>query len=356
MALENQKKSVEKDELSLKDGIKAFRDWYQYLITFKKKILLACIAGATLGFIASFIVKTKFTASTVFVLDAAKKGGLGDYASVAAKFGLFSASSGGLFQDDENIITFLKSRTMVTQALYSDIDHGKQKQKLIERYIDHEGYKEKWQKNKQLNKLTFNIQPEKHSRLEDSVVTFCYKEIIKNNLTVTKPDKEESVIIVKTTSTDELFAKEFNERLIENATQFYINTQTQKSLLNVNILQHQTDSIRTLLNSALSGVALSNDANPNPNPAFQSLRVPSQKKMVDVEMNKAILEELVKNLEVAKISLRRETPLVQVIDKPVLPLEKEKLGKVKGFLLGGILFAFFSVLFISIKYYLSKVL
>jgi hypothetical protein len=53
---------------------------------------------------------------------------------------------------------------------------------------------------------------------------------------------------------------------------------------------------------------------------------------------------LVKNLELSKLSLRKETPLIQVIDKPILPLPMEKFGKSKGVLLGGFLAGFLVVI------------
>jgi uncharacterized protein involved in exopolysaccharide biosynthesis len=46
----------------------------------------------------------------------------------------------------------------------------------------------------------------------------------------------------------------------------------------------------------------------------------------------------------AKVTLRKETPLIQVIDRPILPLKKEKFGKSKGILLGGFLAGFLMVL------------
>jgi uncharacterized protein involved in exopolysaccharide biosynthesis len=46
----------------------------------------------------------------------------------------------------------------------------------------------------------------------------------------------------------------------------------------------------------------------------------------------------------AKVTLRKETPLIQVIDRPILPLKKEKFGKAKGILLGGFLAGFLIVL------------
>ena len=53
-------------------------------------------------------------------------------------------------------------------------------------------------------------------------------------------------------------------------------------------------------------------------------RVPSVNRQVDVQANTAILTELVKNLELAKVDLRKETPLIQIIDTPILPLPFEK--------------------------------
>jgi hypothetical protein len=48
-----------------------------------------------------------------------------------------------------------------------------------------------------------------------------------------------------------------------------------------------------------------------------------------------LLTELVKQSELAKVTLRKETPLIQIIDRPILPLAKERFGKAKGIVLGG---------------------
>ena len=126
---------------------------------------------------------------------------------------------------------------------------------------------------------------------------------------------------------DELFAKAFCEKLITNAAEFYIRTRTKKSQDNLNVLTKQVDSVRKELNTAIGGVAAATDANPNPNKAFQSLAVASKTRTVDVQANTAILTELVKNQELARMTLRNDKPLIQVLDRPILPLEKNKTGK-----------------------------
>jgi uncharacterized protein involved in exopolysaccharide biosynthesis len=162
-------------------------------------------------------------------------------------------------------------------------------------------------------------------------------------LTVNKLDKKLSIIAVQVVSKDELFAKNFNLKLVETVNNFYTLTKTKKSNQNVIVLQRQADSVKMILNSSLSGVASAIDANPNANPQLLALRVPSQKKQVDVQANTAIYAEMVKNLELSKISLRQDMPLIQIIDKPVLPLLKSKLSKLKGIIVGGLLGVFFCI-------------
>jgi hypothetical protein len=180
--------------------------------------------------------------------------------------------------------------------------------------------------------------------------------INKSALEVTKPDKKLSIISVKVKSEDELFAKSFTDNIVAKVNKFYIDTKTRKSTENISILQIQADSVRNVLNKSIGGVAAAIDANPNTNPAFQSLRVGSQRKQVDVQASGAIYQEIVKNLEMAKITLRNEKPLIQVIDDPVLPLQIDKLGKLKGIVLGGIFIGLITVIILITKRILGQVL
>lgn len=121
------------------------------------------------------------------------------------------------------------------------------------------------------------------------------------------------------------------------------------------ILQKQTDSIRAELNSAITGVAVANDNTFNLNPAHNVNRAPSARRQVDVQANTAILTELVKQAELAKVTLRKETPLIQVIDRPILPLPMNHLGKMNGMFLGGFLAGIVAVFILSIIFILKDI-
>jgi hypothetical protein len=340
------------DEISLKELLQKAKEVYQFLLSKWKTILYAGCIGAILGLGYSFIKKPVYTATYSFVLEDEKSGGLSGALSLASQFGLDigGAGGGGAFAGD-NLLELMKSRTMVQQALLSPIVLNGKKESLLNYYIAYNNLREAWSDKPELAKLNFpiNADPATFSRAQDSVLMKIHENLIKNFLSVAKIDKKLSIIKVEVKSENELFAKAFAEALVAQVSRFYVDTKTQKSAKNVAILQHQADSVRQRLNQAIGGVATANDANPNLNPARQVLRVPSQQRQVDVQANTAILTELVKNLELAKLALRRETPLIQVVDKPVLPLEVDKLGKFLGLILGGFLAGFFSVAYLLAK-------
>ena len=164
-----------------------------------------------------------------------------------------------------------------------------------------------------------------------------------------------SITNIEVISENEKFAKVFCENLAKETSEFYIETKSKKSRLNVEILQKQTDSIREALNSAITGVASASDNVYNLNSALMVKRAPSSKKQVDVQANTAILTQLVAQLELSKVTLRKETPLIQVIDRPILPLEKDKVSKLKSLILGGFLAGFLTVLYLVFSSVYKKI-
>lgn len=345
------------DEITLKELVLKIKEWIAYLWTKKWTIMIAGIIGGVLGLTYAFVKKPVYTATCTFVLEEGEKGGgLGAYAGLAAMVGIdLNAGGGGVFQGD-NILELYKSRKMIQQTLLTqDTFEGKQ-QLLIDRFIDFHELRDKWGKEPQLRGLNFNLPRNQYTLQHDSIIGELVKEFNKEYLRVTKPDKKLSIIKVEFENKDELFAKSFTDNIVANVNDFYVNTKTKKSAENLAILQHQADSVKRVLNQSIGGVAAAADANPNTNPAFQSLRVPSQRKQVDVQASAAVYQEIVKNLELAKVTFRREKPLIQVIDKPVLPLGKDRMGKAFGIVFGGIIMGFFVLIYLVFKRIIADIL
>lgn len=343
MSVENQNHggAVAKDDLSLKDLLIKIQEWWRYLLSKWLIILVFGLIGSSLGLIFALYKKPVYTASTTFVLEDEKSGGVGNLAGLASMAGLdIGGSGGGIFQG-ENILQLYKSRTILSQTLLTKVNVGNKDQLLVDYYIEFNKLRKGWDLKPELKNFNFVGDTTKFTiskkRLRDSILGEIVSNISKGNLTVSKPDKKLSTIQVDVKSQDELFSKMFNDVLVRNVSNFYVLTKTKKTLQNVRILQNKADSVRAVMNGAIYTAVAVADATPNLNPTRQVQRVaPAQRAQFSAETNKSILSEMVKNLEMTKMALLKETPLIQVIDQPIYPLKKEKFSKAKGILLGGI--------------------
>lgn len=330
------------DEISVSAIYGAFTGAYLYIKTKWVIIVIVSVIGALSGLAFSVFKKPDYTATCTFVLEEASKGGaLGQYAGLASLAGIdlggaLGGGGGGIFQGD-NIIELYKSRLMIEKTLLSKVNINNKDILLIDRYINSKHLRKKWKSYDDIDTINFNGDPAKFNRHQDSIISDLTRIFNKKYLAVAKPDKKLSIIQVVFISTDEIFAKEFTNKLVENVNEFYVQTKTKKSNQNVAVLQRQADSVRRILDSSISGVASAIDASPNPNPLLVSLRVPSQKKQIDVQASTAVYSEVVKNLEISKITLRQDKPLIQIIDSPILPLKDNHVGKVVGLIVGFIL-------------------
>ena len=357
MNQEGQKKKINHaDEISVKDVIIKFRSYINYLKSKWVIIFIITFLGGLAGLLYSILQKPNYIAVCTFVIEESSKGGaLSQYAGLASLAGINMGNDGGGIFEGDNIIELYKSRLMIEQTLLSTATFNNKKELLIERYIDYNKLRKKWIEKDNID-IKFDSIASNFNRTQDSLMTDIVEAINRKILNVSKPDKKLNIVNVEVTAGDELFAKEFTNKLVENVNTFYINTKTKKTAQNLRVLQKQVDSVKNVLNSSISGVASAIDAAPNANPSLLALRVPSQKKQVDVQASTAIYGELVKNLELEKISLRQETPLLQVIDKPVLPLMINRVSKIKGILAGLFLGATIVIGFFIVKKFFSALM
>jgi hypothetical protein len=340
------------DEITLKELLQKAKEWYTYLLSKWKTIVLAGIIGALLGLGYSFIKKPIYTATLTYALEDGKAAG-GGLGNLASSFGLDLGGSGGnngAFSG-ANLMELFKSRAMVEQTLLSPVTFNNTTISLAEMYIQEKKWRKKWDEKPALKSIAFlpNMDRSKFTRAQDSIFGVIYNDLSKNALTVEQKDKKVAIGTITFKETNEYFAQQFTLSLTNTVTDFYIATKSKRAKENMDILVRQTDSIRGELNGAITGVAVANDNTFGLNPALNVKRVPSARRQVDVQANTAILTEIVKQTELAKVTLRKETPLIQVIDQPILPLPKEKFGKAKGILLGGILAGFLTILGLIVR-------
>jgi hypothetical protein len=342
-------KEIPNDEISLKELLEKAKEWFSYLVSQWKVILLAGIVGASLGLYYSYSKKPIYTATLSFALeDENSPGGLGGAVGLASSFGIDLGGGGGSIFSGSNLTELFKSRSMVEQTLLSPITIEGKSITLAEMYIQNQGWREQWNDIPKYKSIQFlpKTNRKNFTRVHDSILGVMYQNLSKTGLAVGQKDLKIAIITIDVNSTNELFSKYFCEALVDEVSGFYVSTKSKKAQMNMDILGRQMDSIRRELNGAITGVAVANDNTFGLNPAMNVRRAPSARRQVDVQANTAILTELVKQSELAKVTLRKETPLIQVIDEPILPLKKEKFGKVKGIVIGGVVVVILMMLFL----------
>ena len=362
MEIQNEQSgSNAKEEVSLKQLILKISVWYRYLLTKWHIIGIITLLGAALGLLFGLFERPKYAGELTFVLeDGSKSGGLAAYAGIASQLGVNLGGGGsvGVFSTD-NILGFLKTRLMVENALLSPVDIDGKVISLADFYVDISGMREKWRKDPKTKGKDYHFPPsidqrEKFSREEDSVLASLYNQIVNKELTVNKPDKKTSFISVKTTSTNELFAQIFTERLVKVATDFYIATKTQRSSNNVKILQAKADSILKLMNEKTYSAAINRDLNQNP--VRQIATVNTELVTRDKTVLQTIYATVVQNLELSKLSMAQEMPIIQIVDRPIMPLKREGIGKLTATIIGGFIASFLAVIFLILRKMIKAVM
>ena len=336
------------DKITLKEVILNFRGWITFFLGQWKFFLLAAIIGLVLGALVSIFKKPVYHAETTFVLEESDMGGMGQVSGLASLIGInLGSMSGpsGIFQG-ENIMELYKSDNMLGKTLLSPFGD---KTLLIDRFIGFNELDKKWESKVDLASLNFSIPRENFSVTQDSVVKEISKLIREKHLSVEKPNRKLSIIYVTVSSKDELFSKVFNESMVENVNTFYFETKTKKTAENLTILQMQADSVRAVLDQNLMEFANIADRIPFPNALVQSATVNSRRKQVDIQAASAVFAEITKNLEIAKVNHRNNSPLIQIIDSPRYPLKITKIKLLKGIVFGAFLMVFVAMVFLYFR-------
>jgi hypothetical protein len=338
-------------EFSFSKVISSRIDDIKYVFSFKKLLAIVLISGALLGALTAWLWTPSYTARLTFVIDDAKSSGAGGLAAIAGQFGFsmdgIGGGSGVLAGD--NVQELVKSRKLIKATLLSPYDTT-QTRSLADRYAEVNKLNKKWLKYSPDGKIiSFPVNELHNTRIQDSLLHVMAELILGGEFGIAKTDKKLGFFEVNTTMKDERLAQLFCTRMIKQATDFYIRTKTSRLRSNVNRLQHRADSIGLILNRKTYAASAANQALLDLNPAYTSANATAELKERDKIVLSTIYTETVKNLEVSKTMLAQETPTVQIVDEPELPLKKNRLkysiGILAGMLIAGISCGFYILLF-----------
>jgi hypothetical protein len=325
-----------KEEITLKELFLKIKEWFSYIQSKWKIVILFVALGAILGYFYSANNEDVYIAELTFAVEDDKPMILGGSLASNLGFDLGGSNKEGIFSST-NMIELFKSRRMIEKSLLTSIPLNNKTITLADMY---HLIKQSNEKILKIKNIIFPNNQERYqfSRFQDSILGTIYSDIKNNYLKVDQLDKKSSIIKVEMIYKNELFAKCFLDALAQVVSDDYNEMKTKKSKINMMVLQRQTDSVRVELNNAL-----------NFNSDLNVSRLNTKKQQVDIEINTKVLTELIKQLEISKVTVRKDTPLIQVIDSPILPLPKEDIGWINGLILGALMGSFLVIGFYSIR-------
>ncbi|MBG9375743.1 lipopolysaccharide biosynthesis protein [Panacibacter sp. DH6] len=340
-------------EITLKDFIYQTRSWFRYILS--KWLIIVIIAACVAGLGILYAVKSdpEYTASVTFVLST-NSGSSNSLLGLASQFGLdLRSGTEDVFAGD-NIIALMKSRRMVQETLMKKPADGKTT--LLNILVKEMEMDEAWSNDDRLkNAFPFPDTRNHMTLVQDSLFREVYYMVVDNMLDISKPEKSQSIYAATTISTNETFSFYFTRNLVDATSAFYIKTKTSTARQNLDMLQREADSLRNILGNAITTIGAETDKTFNLNPAFQVQRSGIQQNQVRASALGTAYGEVLKNLEIAKISLQKETPLYQVIDEPVLPLKMSRASVIIFFIIGGMIGGFMMVLYLTVKRFFKNI-
>jgi Chain length determinant protein len=354
MSKEIQNSKISTEEISTKDLILRFKSWTKYIWGYKLRIFLVLIIGGILGYIYSrFFSKPVYTSVVSFTLEQKNSGASGALGGLASSLGLGDLptnSSNGMF-GGENVLYLLKSNRIIHQSLKEpqiDLngDH------LLNSYVQNHyerGLQEKKIRfyPKILDSVVFN-------RAEDSLLLAITKLIREKQIVAERLDKKTTIINLDVKDVNEQWAYLFSKALVKNAIDLYLEIKIGKLLRAEEELTKKRDSIRGLLDGSITTLAFETDLNSHtPLMRYKTNQV---KKQIDVEVLKSMYANVIQNLEITKIQRAQEEPIIEIIDEPILPLKKDKIGIAKGVIFGSVTLTFLFLTVLIFRRVLREIL
>lgn len=336
------------DEITLKELLKTFSDYKSELFSSKKTIFFSVLFFCLLALLFSTLIKPKYKADIKFVVQSPASEGstLANLGNLASSFGFNIGSSESTFSQG-NVMELFKSRRIIEATLLKSDDINDEKNILLIDYYTN--VKELRNSSDWIEDKIDNIDFKIKSNKRDSIISLYWNDIVEDNLEVSFDSKDASVITLSFIFEDQYFAKVFVENIISEMRKFYVSYNTSQSRTTLDFLQHRADSVYIELQQAEENYAKIQDINQRIVKA--SGRLKELQLMRTVQVLNTMYLELIKNLELSKLTLLKETPIIEVMDVPVIPLKDESV-KPKILL---IIFMFLGILLSSIYIILRKI-
>lgn len=178
-----------------------------------------------------------------------------------------------------------------------------------------------------------------------NVIDGAYIARLKTTVEASAEVETQGLIFLKYTDTNPSLSKIIVYRYIDVITNYYKKQKTEKSRINYEFYVHRTDSVKAVIDANLRKGAKIEDEEKFK--IFVQDAIPSKQIEGQAELLKQIYGELITMREAALNDLMKDTPVVQVLDKPEPPFDVSRPNYILN-IVGGLMLGFILSVIISI--------
>ena len=314
--------------LNIKDYVmELIRKWYWFVI------MGILFLGVTLYQVNKQPIT--YIGKLSFMTNNDSGGGVSRLLQFAGQFGL----GGNQPVASERLVELLKSKQMIYRALMQEVEINNSKELLFNHYINLFNLRANWQDNEELKDFKFTKKDIKDfTFLENSVSQSIYNQILFGTLDA-NPGKN-GITSIRCESTSEAFSKEFLIVLIQTLSDYYQDKAVEQQHNTYELIKGTADSVQTVLRNAEYALTAWYEENRKPLAAGTlSAKKAMEKERLErkVEMSYEVLLTDLKSLEIARLDLHSNKPMVQVVDYPTYPLPKNFPNKLMKLIVAAIL-------------------
>ena len=308
-------------------------------------IILGIVGGASFFFGGKYLVKG-YDSDVSFTMASNSGGAFSAYMALASQFGMMSGEN----TTEDKLVVLLKSRRVIISSLLKKIPGSDQK--LVNYYIESNELDQKWgESNIKLNNFKFtSTSYDSITYLEDSLLENMVDEFLDASISL-EIDKESNIIYLNIYDLDEVFAFEFSRSLVNSVIDYYTSQSSRKEKETFDILRSSLDSVVNELKHNEEVLAKHQDQRKNSVRMIGNIE--ELRLMREVKILSLMYAEGLKNLEIAKISFLEKKAIIDIIDRPILPLTKRKVSGILLIIIGGFVFCSIFSLIVLMRHYFN---
>ena len=340
------------NELSLREVFQKIRGYFAYLRRNWLWIIAFTAIGVGCGYFYTIIAaKKEYSADIKFLVDgAAKSSGSGPLAALGMGTSVPQSGGSGDIFEALDITYIMTSSPILERTLLSKISYEGKEDYVVNFFINYKRKEKGLRGSSAFDGFEFYNGRRDSLDVNQNEYLRTMIGLISKDLKVDR-DGSNALVVAKFKASDHLFPKYFLERLILETSNLYTYTKTAKLLQNIRLLEHQADSVRRIMGNNIASSAYSADVDPNsvrPN----TVKVSFQKKQVDNSVLQSTYQTLASSLVNTRIELGKQTPFIQVYERPIFPLYlTNNSNSMLNMLKFGLISLIASILILSFKYF-----